>query len=63
MLKVYDILGSEVATLVNEQKTTGKYEINFNATSLASGVYFVQNTIRKLCSNEEDDYFKVAASS
>ncbi len=38
-LKVYDILGSEVATLVNEQKTTGKYEANFNASRLASGVY------------------------
>jgi hypothetical protein len=38
-LKVYDILGSEVATLVNEQKSTGRYEVNFNAASLASGVY------------------------
>lgn len=38
-LKVYDILGSEVATLVNEQKTEGRYEVNFNASSLASGVY------------------------
>ena len=38
-LKVYDILGSEVATLINEQKTTGKYEVNFNASNLASGVY------------------------
>ena len=38
-LKIYDILGSEVATLVNEPKAAGKYEINFNASSLASGVY------------------------
>ncbi|HSW54763.1 MAG TPA: T9SS type A sorting domain-containing protein [Ignavibacteriaceae bacterium] len=38
-LKVYDILGAEVATLVNEQKIAGKYEVNFNASSLASGVY------------------------
>ena len=38
-LKVYDILGSEVATLVNEEKVAGKYEVNFNASSLASGVY------------------------
>ncbi len=38
-LKIYDILGSEVATLVNEQKAAGKYEVNFNASSLASGVY------------------------
>jgi hypothetical protein len=38
-LKVYDILGSEVATLVNEQKTSGRYEVNFDASRLASGVY------------------------
>ncbi|MDY0081657.1 MAG: T9SS type A sorting domain-containing protein [Ignavibacteriaceae bacterium] len=38
-LKVYDILGSEVATLVNEQKPAGRYEINFDASKLASGVY------------------------
>ncbi|HRP94392.1 MAG TPA: T9SS type A sorting domain-containing protein, partial [Ignavibacteriaceae bacterium] len=38
-LKIFDILGSEVATLVNEEKVAGKYEINFNASSLASGVY------------------------
>ena len=38
-LKVYDILGSEVATLVNEQKTAGRYEVSFNASQLASGVY------------------------
>jgi hypothetical protein len=38
-LKIYDILGAEVKTLVNEQKLAGKYEVNFNASSLASGVY------------------------
>lgn len=39
-LKVYDMLGSEVATLVNEEKPVGVYEINFNASNLASGIYF-----------------------
>jgi agmatine deiminase len=39
-LKVYDILGNEVATLVNEEKPAGSYEIEFNATGLSSGVYF-----------------------
>lgn len=38
-LKVYDILGAEVATLVNEEKIAGKYEVNFNASNIASGVY------------------------
>ncbi|MEJ2103130.1 MAG: T9SS type A sorting domain-containing protein, partial [Ignavibacteriaceae bacterium] len=38
-LKVYDILGSEVVTLVNEEKTVGRYEVLFDASSLASGVY------------------------
>ena len=38
-LKVYDIIGNEVTTLINEQKPQGRYEVNFNASSLASGVY------------------------
>jgi photosystem II stability/assembly factor-like uncharacterized protein len=39
-LKVYDVLGKEVATLVNEEKSSGKYSVNFNANNLASGIYF-----------------------
>jgi hypothetical protein len=39
-IKVYDQLGKEVATLVNEEKAAGSYEIEFNASSLASGVYY-----------------------
>jgi hypothetical protein len=39
-LKVYDVLGNEVVTLVNEFKSTGSYEIDFNASSLSSGIYF-----------------------
>ncbi|MBK9097619.1 MAG: T9SS type A sorting domain-containing protein [bacterium] len=38
-LKVYDIIGSEVATLVNEEKQPGVYEVEFDASSLASGMY------------------------
>ena len=41
-LKVYDILGREVATLVNDQKTQGRYSVNFDASRLASGVYIYQ---------------------
>lgn len=50
-LKVYDLLGKEVAVLVNEFKPEGKYSVNFNASNLSSGLYiyslrvndFVQN--------------------
>ncbi|NNL21411.1 MAG: T9SS type A sorting domain-containing protein, partial [Ignavibacteriaceae bacterium] len=38
-LKVYDVLGNKVATLVDEQKYSGNYEVEFNASSLASGIY------------------------
>ena len=41
-LKVYDILGNEVATLVNNEIAAGNYEINFDATGLMSGIYFYQ---------------------
>ncbi|RJP66744.1 MAG: T9SS C-terminal target domain-containing protein [Ignavibacteriales bacterium] len=41
-LKVFDILGKEVATLVNEQQQPGYYSVNFNASKLASGVYIYQ---------------------
>ena len=42
LLKVFDVLGKEVATLVNDEKSAGKYEIKFDATGLSSGVYFYQ---------------------
>lgn len=38
-LKVYDILGNEITTLVNEEKSRGRYEVNFNGSSLANGAY------------------------
>jgi len=40
VLKVFDILGKEVATLVNESLQPGTYETTFDAGNLASGIYF-----------------------
>jgi len=51
-LKIYDVLGKEIAILVNEKKSAGVYEINFDASSLPTGTYFYRlqagtNTITK----------------
>ena len=43
-LKVYDVLGREVATLVNEEQFPGNYSVTFNADELTSGVYFYKLT-------------------
>jgi hypothetical protein len=40
IVKVFDVLGREVATLVNEVKEPGRYTVEFDASSLSSGVYF-----------------------
>jgi len=39
-LKVYDILGNEIVTLVNQQKEAGKYKVEFDASSISSGIYY-----------------------
>ncbi|MDP3832181.1 MAG: T9SS type A sorting domain-containing protein, partial [Ignavibacteriaceae bacterium] len=39
-IKVYDVLGREVADLVNEFKSAGRYNVSFNGSGLASGIYF-----------------------
>jgi hypothetical protein len=43
-LKIYNILGKEIRTLVNEQKSPGTYEIAFNGDGLSSGIYFYKLT-------------------
>ncbi len=43
-LKVFDMLGKEIAVLVDEQKQPGYYEVKFNGSKLASGVYFYRLT-------------------
>ncbi|MCZ7609189.1 MAG: T9SS type A sorting domain-containing protein [Ignavibacterium sp.] len=53
-LIVYDVLGNEIAVLVNEEKPAGEYKVTFNAAGLPSGVYLYQlkagefNSVRKL---------------
>jgi hypothetical protein len=39
-LKIYDVLGREVATLVNEEKLSGEYSAVFEGSNLSSGIYF-----------------------
>lgn len=39
-LKVFDVLGNEVANLINEEQAQGSYSVNFNSNSLSSGIYF-----------------------
>jgi hypothetical protein len=41
-LKVYDVLGREVRTLVNEHKSVGAYAVSFDGAGLASGMYVYQ---------------------
>ena len=63
-LKVYDVLGNEVATLVNEEKPAGNYEVEFNSNSsegwkLASGIYFYKLQTGSVNRNKEDDTSEV----
>jgi hypothetical protein len=52
-IKVYDILGKEVAILVSEEKPAGIYLINFNAENLSSGVYFYRMTAGSFTSTKK----------
>ena len=44
ILKIYDVLGNEIVTLVNEEKEAGIYEVEFFATGIPSGIYFYRLT-------------------
>ncbi len=52
-LKAYNILGQEVATLVNEEMKAGSYTVNFNASNLSSGVYFYRLTAGSFVMNKK----------
>ncbi len=45
MLKIFNVLGQEIATLVNEQKSSGYYEVKWNALQQSSGIYFYELSI------------------
>ncbi len=57
-LKVYNILGQEIKTLVNDVKAAGKYNVLFNASSLASGVYIYRLTINNFVSVKKMELIK-----
>lgn len=46
-LKVFDLLGNEIITLVNEEKQSGNYEVEFDGSRLPSGIYFYQAIVGK----------------
>jgi hypothetical protein len=53
-LRIYDALGREVTVLVNEEKSAGKYEVQFNAKNLSSGVYFYRLQARQISGKQPD---------
>jgi hypothetical protein len=53
VLKVFDILGNEIETLVNEEKSIGIYEVQFDARGISSGVYFYTLTAGNFVENKK----------
>lgn len=58
LIKVYDILGSEVVTLVNQEMDAGWYENNFNAAGLSSGVYLFRMEAGNFISTKKMIYLR-----
>jgi Secretion system C-terminal sorting domain len=52
-IKVYDILGQEVTTVLNEFKRSGRYEVGFNAVGLASGVYIYRMKVNDFITSKK----------
>lgn len=52
-LIVYDVLGNEAATLINEQKQAGSYVVEFDASQLTSGIYFYNLTVGEFSSTRK----------
>jgi len=58
-LKVYDVLGKEVATLVNEEKPAGIYEVELYATDLSSGIYYYKLVAGDFVDVKKNDFTKI----
>ena len=58
-LKVYNVLGTEVATLVDEYKPAGSYEVEFDASKLSSGVYLYRLQSGSENNYKENDFNKI----
>jgi photosystem II stability/assembly factor-like uncharacterized protein len=58
ILKVYDVLGNEVATLVNEELPASEYEIEWNASDLPSGIYFYQLQVSSFVETKKMIYLR-----
>jgi hypothetical protein len=58
-LRVYDLLGREVAALVNEVKSAGNYSATFNASNFPSGVYFYRLTANAVSPGQAGNFSSV----
>jgi hypothetical protein len=52
-LIVYDLMGNEIAQLINERKTSGEYKVNFDGSKLSSGIYYYKLTIDKFVNTKK----------
>lgn len=52
-IKVYDVLGKEVKTLINEEKSAGNYEVEFDGSTLSSGVYLYSLVVNGVIQNKK----------
>ncbi len=57
-IKVYDVIGREVAEIVNEFQTAGKYVVSYSANSLSSGIYFYRLTSGSYTSTKKMNFIK-----
>ena len=48
ILKVYNSIGQEIKTIVNEEKAAGTYEVEFDGSNIASGIYFYRLKVKNL---------------